>query len=92
MQNCIQQEAHWPWLAHLSEIATADMQMLCNIFHILLLQLMKGSSFEQFLVLKKKNVFFIIMTIWTNSQSCFNSRVDMKFSGNWPSGFWREVV
>ena len=37
-----------------------DMQMLCNIFSILSLQLMKGSSFEQFLVLKKKNVCFII--------------------------------
>ena len=40
---------------HLSEIAIADMQMLCNIFPILSLQLMKGSSFEQVLVLKKKN-------------------------------------
>ena len=43
-------------IAHLSEIATANMQMLCNIFPILSLQPMKGSSFEQFLVLKKKNV------------------------------------
>ena len=47
------QEAHRPGLAHLSDIATADMQMLCNIFPILLLQLMKGSSSKQFLVLKK---------------------------------------
>ena len=38
----------------------ADMQMLCNIFSILSLQLMKGSLFEQFLVLKNKNVCFII--------------------------------
>ena len=53
-------EAHGPRLAHLSETATADMQMqmLCNIFSILSLQQMKGSSYEQFLVLKKKNVFF----------------------------------
>ena len=30
---CIEkQEAHGPRLAHLSNIATADMQMLCNIF------------------------------------------------------------
>ena len=36
-----------------SVTATADMQMLCNIFPILSLQLMKGSSFKQFLVLKK---------------------------------------
>ena len=47
------QEAHGPWFAHLSDIATADMQMLCNIFPILSSQLMKISSFEQFLVLKK---------------------------------------
>ena len=26
------QEAHGPPFAHLSDIATADMQMLCNIF------------------------------------------------------------
>ena len=47
------QEAHRPRFAHLSDIATADMQMLCNIFPILSLQLMKRSSFKQFLVLKK---------------------------------------
>ena len=46
------QEAHGPRFAHLSDIATADMQMLCNIFPILSSQLMK-ISFEQFLVLKK---------------------------------------
>ena len=74
------QEALGPRLAHLSEIATADMQMLSNIFPILSLQLMKGSSFEQVLVLKKKNVLFYYyhltlyghdsqwsVTIWTNS-------------------------
>ena len=43
--NFIQkQEAHGPWLAHLSETATVDMQMLYNIFSILSLQLIKGSS------------------------------------------------
>ena len=31
-----EQEAHGPQLAHLSETATADMQMACNIFQILL--------------------------------------------------------
>ena len=36
------QETHMPQLAHLSEIATADMQMLCNIFPILSLQLEKA--------------------------------------------------
>ena len=30
-----EQEAHGPWFAHLSDITTADMQMLCNIFPIL---------------------------------------------------------
>ena len=48
-----EQEAHGPRFAHLSDIATADMQMLCNIFPVLSSQLMKISSFEQFLVLKK---------------------------------------
>ena len=47
------QEAHGPRFAHLSDIATADMQMLCNIFRILSSQVMKISSFEQFLDLKK---------------------------------------
>ena len=49
----VKQEAHGPRFAHLSDLATADMQMLCNIFPILSSQLMKISSFEQFLVLKK---------------------------------------
>ena len=53
MQMFLIQEAHGPRFAHLSDIATADMQMLCNIFPILSSQLMKISSFEQFLVLKK---------------------------------------
>ena len=48
------QEAHGPQVAHLSDIATADMHMLCNIFPILSLQLMKRSSFKQFFILKKK--------------------------------------
>ena len=48
------QEAHEPRVAHLSDIATADMQMLCNIFPILSSQLMKRSSFKQFFILKKK--------------------------------------
>ena len=48
------QEAHGPHVAHLSDIATADMQMLCNIFPILSSQLMKRSSFKQFFILKKK--------------------------------------
>ena len=35
------QEAHGPRLARLIDIATAEMQMLCNIFQILSSQLMK---------------------------------------------------
>ena len=31
----IEQEAHGPQVAHLSDIATADMQMLCNIFPVI---------------------------------------------------------
>ena len=52
------QEAQGPRVAHLSDIATEDMQMLCNIFPILSLQLMKRSSFKQFLILKK-NIYDI---------------------------------
>ena len=54
-QICInnKQEAHGPRVAHLSEIATADTQMLCNIFPILSSQVMKRSSFKQFFILKK---------------------------------------
>ena len=51
------QEAHGPWVAHLSDIATADMQMLCNIFPILTSQLMKRSSLKQFLILKKNIIY-----------------------------------
>ena len=47
------QEAHGSRLSHLNDIATAGMQMLCNRFPILSSQLMKRSSFKQFLILKK---------------------------------------
>ena len=54
-QSFIKQEAHGPQVAHLSDTATADMQMLSNIFPILSSQLMKRSSFhKQFFILKKK--------------------------------------
>ena len=49
----MKQEAHGPRVAHLSDIATADIQMLGNIFPILSSQLMKRSSFKQFLILEK---------------------------------------
>ena len=59
MRNLFQtkQEAHWPRVAHLSDRATPDMQMLCNIFPILSSQLMKSSSFKQFLILKKNIIY-----------------------------------
>ena len=53
----IKQEAHGPRVAHLSDIATADMQMLCNIFPVLSSQLMKRSTFKQFLILKKNIIY-----------------------------------
>ena len=56
-KGTLQQEAYGPRVAHLSDIATADMQMLCNIFPILSLQLMKRSSFKQFLILKKNIIY-----------------------------------
>ena len=87
------QEAHGPLVTHLSDIATADMQMLCNNFQILSSQLMKRSSFKQFLILKNiwhDSQWSVI--IWTNSQSHFNSRINVKFGGNWLSGFWRIMI
>ena len=79
----INKKAHGPWLTHLSEIATADMQMLCNIFTILSMQLMKGSpfwavhGFEEECVVVFLLLFFTIMgygsqwsmTVWASSQS-----------------------
>ena len=48
------QEAQGPRLVHLSNIATVDMQMLCNIFANPIIATIEktGSSFKQFLVLK----------------------------------------
>ena len=61
----IRQEAHGS-----PELNSLCKQMLCNIFPILSLQLMKGSSFEQFLVLKKKNVLpYMGMTVNLNTLS-----------------------
>ena len=57
LAHLLQQEAHGPRVAHLSDIATADMQMLCNIFPVLSPQLMKRSTFKQFLILKKNIIY-----------------------------------
>ena len=91
----LEQEAHGSWVAHLSDIATADMQMLCNIFPILSSQLMKTSSFNQFLILKKNIIWHDSqwsVIIWTNCQSHFNSRINVKFGGKWLSGFRRITI
>ena len=86
-------DAHGPRFAHLSDIATADMQMLCNIFPILSSQLMKISSFEQFLVLKKNKWpdSQWSMIIWINYQSHFNRMINVKF-GEICCGFWRIMI
>ena len=63
------QEAHGPRVAHLSDIATADMQMLCNIFPILSSQLMKRSSFKQFLILKKNIYGIPVNGAWSFEQT-----------------------
>ena len=88
------QEAHGPQFAHLSYIATADMQMLCNIFPILSLQLMKISSFEQFLVLKK-NIW-----TWQSMEHDHLNKLSITFQQKdqceiwWKlaNGFWRIMI
>ena len=58
-----------PRATHLSDIATADMQMLCNIFPILSSQLMKRSSFKQFLNLKKNIYGMPVNGAWSFEQT-----------------------
>ena len=87
-----------PRVAHLSSIASADMQMLCNIFPILSSQQMKRLSFKQFLILNFEKEYYIwhdsqwSVIIWTNSQSHFNSRINVKFGCSCLSGFWRIMI
>ena len=69
------QEAHGPRVAHLSDIATADMQMLCNIFPILSSQLMKRSSFKQFFILKKKIYGMPVNWAWSFEQTLNGSQL-----------------
>ena len=69
------QEAHGPRVAHLSDIATADMQMLCNIFPILSSQLMKRSSFKQFFILKKKIYGMPVNWAWSFEQTLNGSHL-----------------
>ena len=58
------QEAHRPWLAHLSEIATANMQMLCNVFPVLSWQLMKGSSSEQSWFSRRRMCLLLLLLLF----------------------------
>ena len=71
----IEQEAHGPRVAHLSDIAIADMQMLCNIFPILSSQLMKRSSFKQFFILKKKIYGMPVNWAWSFEQTLNGSQL-----------------
>ena len=71
----LKQEAHGPRVAHLSNIATADMQMLCNIFPILSSQLMKRSSLKQFLILKKNIYGMPVNGAWSFEQTLNGSQL-----------------
>ena len=63
----LKQEAHGPRVAHLSDIATAD-------FPILLSQLMKRSSFKQFLILKKNIHGMPVNWAWSFEQTLNDSQ------------------
>ena len=65
-----QQEAHGPQLAHLSETATADMQMACNIFPILLWQGNGLNSFWNILLTRLKCWNFQNVTSKTSHPQC----------------------
>ena len=82
------QEAHRPQLAHLSETATADMQMACNIFPIL-------SNIETLFWRRRFLKVFIIYghggylgqwiaTILAIFHSPAIRRLQMKFEQHWP--------
>ena len=59
-----------PRATHLSSIASADMQLLCNIFPILSSQLMKRSTFKQFLILKKNIIYGMTVNgVWSFEQT-----------------------
>ena len=94
-----EQEAHGPRVAHLSDIATADMHMLCNIFPILSSQLMKRSSFKQFFILKKKIYGMPVKWAWSFEQTLNGSQLgftivtilaifDLQVTPMLPTKFW----
>ena len=59
----IKQEAHGPRVAHLSDIATADMQMLCNIFPIF--------ATNEKIILILKNIIYgmLVNGVWSFEQT-----------------------
>ena len=65
-----EQEAHGPQLAHLSETATADMQMACNIFPILLWQGNGLNSFWNILLTRLKCWNFLNVTSKISHPQC----------------------
>ena len=92
-------EALRPRVAHLSDIATADMQMLCNIFPVLSSQLMKRSSFKQFFILKKKIYGMPVNWVWSFEQTLNGSQLgftigtilvifDLRVTPMLPTKFW----
>ena len=66
----LKQEAHGPKLAHLSETATADMQMACNIFPILLWQGNGLNNFWNILLTRLKCWNFQNVTSKTSHHQC----------------------
>ena len=95
------QEAHGSWLAQLSEIATADV-IYATFFQSCHCNQWKAQHLSSSWFWTRRAFIIIIfaiyrygsqwcMTVWTSSQSRFNSRIDMKFDENLPSGLCREV-
>ena len=79
------QEAHRPQHAHLSEIATADMHMLCNIFFLILsLQLMKWAV----LGFEEEECFFLIIIILPYMGMTVNGAWPFKQTLNHVSTVW----
>ena len=71
-----------PRVAHLSDKATADMEMLCNSFPILSSQLMKRSSFKQLLILKK-NIWS-----WQSMEPDHLNKLSITFQQKGQCGIW----
>ena len=79
-RSLFQKKTRGPQVAHLSGIATADMQMLCNIFPILSSQLMKRSSFKHFLILKNNIYGMPVNWVWSFEQTLNGSQLGFRIS------------